>query len=350
MKEILPFTFPGLIEQEILDIGARQIPYMRTKEFSDLVLESQHLLNRFVDNEEGKVIIYTASGTAAMESAVSNYASRFDRILVINGGTFGKRWKDICEYYHFECDVFNVDFGKDIDYNKLENVIKKNKYEILLCQHHETSSGQLYNLDNISEICRKHNVSLVVDAISSFLTDPFSMKKWNIDIVVLSTQKGLNLPPGLSMIFLSEKVIQNGFQRKNFYLDIDENISNLKRGQTPYSPATTLYLQLHSRLKQLEREGINATIIKVKENADYFRKMCDEMTWKLSAENPSSCITGFYIEGGRKISEILAENGIYVMPGSNPDLLRISHIGLQSKTELDFLVSEINRWKNKLKE
>jgi len=348
MKKTLPFTFPGLIEQEILEIGARQIPYMRTKEFSGIVLETQHLLNQFIENESGKVVIYTASGTAAMESALCNYASQFEKKLVIDGGTFGRRWKEICDYYRFDCDVFNVEFGKDIDYNKLENVIKNNKYEVLLCPHHETSSGQLFSMDKISHICQKHSVSLVVDAISSFLTDPFSMKKWNIDVVILSSQKGLNLPPGLSMLFLSEKALNSKLAENNFYLDILENLSNLKRGQTPYSPATTLFMQLHSRLKKIESEGMNATLKKVKENADYFRKICDEMSWNLSAVNPSSCITGFYIEGGRKISEHLVDKGIYVMPSDNANLLRVSHIGLQGKYELDILINEINNLKDKL--
>ena len=345
---ILPFTFPGLIEQDILDIAAMQIPYMRTKQFSEMVLETEHLLNKFIDNENGKLIIYTASGTAAMESAVCNYASQFKKKLAINGGTFGRRWKEICDYYHFECDVFNVEFGKDIDYNLLEDEIKENSYGLLMCQHHETSSGQLFNMRTISDICKKHNVSLVVDAISSFLTDPFSMKDWHIDLTVLSSQKGLNLPPGLSMLFLSGKAIEKGFLPNNFYLDIQENLTNIKRGQSPYSPATVLFMQLYARLKKIEQIGVNTTIQAVKENARYFRNICEEMNWKISADNPSSCITGFYIDGGRRISELLINSGIFVMPSGNEKLLRISHIGLQQKTELDLLVNEIKNLKKKL--
>ncbi len=347
MKEILPFTFPGLIEKEILSIGNRQIPYMRTKQFSELVLESQNLLNKFVENENGKVIIYTASGTAAMESAVCNYSSQFSKKLAINGGTFGRRWKEICDYYNYSCDVFDVEFGKDIDYSQLEYVVAKNKYDVLFCQHHETSSGQLFNIDIISEICQKYNVSLVVDAISSFLTDPFSMKNWYIDVTVLSSQKGLNLPPGLSMLFLSERALGKGFSRKNFYLDISENLSNLKRGQTPYSPSTTLFLQLHLKLKTLEQNGSDTTIKKVKENADYFRSICREMGWGISAENPSSCITGFYVSNGRKISELLVKKGIYVMPSGDERLLRISHTGLQGEVEINKLMVEIKKLKNR---
>ena len=341
MKEILTFAFPGLIESDILEIAAHQVPYMRTKDFSEIVLESQYLLNRFIENEEGKVIIYTASGTAAMESAVCNYVSQFGKRLAINGGTFGKRWKDICDYHHLECDQMPANFGEDILYDELEEKIKRKGYEVLMCQHHETSSGQLFNMERISKICKKHNVSLVVDAISSFLTDDFSMKKYDVDVAVVSSQKGLNLPPGLSMVFLSDRAIQKGFRKKNFYLDIVENLSNLKRGQTPYSPATVLFMQLHLRLKKIELEGINAALERVNNNARYFRRICEEMNWKISAVTPSSCITGFYIDRGRKIFEWLVKKGIYVMPSGNERLLRISHIGMQGHKELDRLVTEI---------
>ncbi len=163
-----------------------------------------------------------------------------------------------------------------------------------------------------------------------------------------NNQKGLNLPPGLSMLFLSGKAIEKGFLPNNFYLDIQENLTNIKRGQSPYSPATVLFMQLYARLKKIEQIGVNTTIQAVKENARYFRNICEEMNWKISADNPSSCITGFYIDGARRISELLINSGIFVMPSGNEKLLRISHIGLQQKTELDLLVNEIKNLEKKL--
>lgn len=81
----------------------------------------------------------------------------------------------------------------------------------VLCQHHETSTGQLFDLKKISAICRKHNVSLVVDAISSFLSDDLDMEELNIDICITSSQKGLNIAPGLSFLFLSPRILQTDF-------------------------------------------------------------------------------------------------------------------------------------------
>ncbi len=346
--DLLSFAFPGLIEEEILNIGAEQIPYMRTEEFSELVLDSERILKELIGCDDGKVIGYTASGTAAMESAVVNYASKFDKILAINGGTFGKRWKEICNYHNYSCDEFEVDFGKDINYDQLDEFINKNKYDILLCQHHETSSGQLFDLNRIAEICRRNDVNLVVDAISSFLTDPFDMAKWNIDIAILSSQKGLNLPPGLSFLVISEKALKRGFNSNNYYLDIEDNLSNFKRGQTPFSPATTLFRQLHYRLSKLKELGIGQVLQIVDENARYFREACANNNWHLSAETPSGCITGFYIDNGRKICNELIKDKIYVMPSGNERLSRISHIGLQNKEILNILIDKIKATQNKL--
>ena len=347
-NDILTFAFPGLIEKEILDIGAGQIPYMRTDEFSELVLESEQLLLNQIGCNAGRVIVYTASGTAAMESAVVNYASKFNKILAINGGTFGKRWKELCDYHDIACDEFKVDFGSDINYEQLENCLVKNKHQILLCQHHETSSGQFYNMDHISDICKRNGISLVVDAISSFLSDPFNMSKWDIDLTILSSQKGLNLPPGLSFLVISKKAIEMGFKNKNFYLDIFDNLNNLERGQTPFSPATSLFLQLNYRLKKIQEIGIEKVLDQVNTNAIYFREQCNLHNWTLSAESHSSCITGFYVNSGRKICDELTKEKIYVMPSGKKDLLRISHIGLQNKEILNSLIKKIIRIQNKL--
>lgn len=162
------YVFPGNIREDILAIGNCQIPYMRTKEFSDINLESEALLLDFIGSPKGNVIIYTGSGTGAMDAIVSNYVKTKKKAFVIDGGTFGHRWYALCEYYQVESYDYKVSFAKDIDYIDLENVLCREKPDVLLCQHHETSSGQKFDLEKISKLCKKYNISLVVDAISSF--------------------------------------------------------------------------------------------------------------------------------------------------------------------------------------
>ena len=170
------FAYPGNIEADILSIGAEQIPYMRTEWFSGMMLECQSLLLELLDCPGGGVIPYTASGTAAMESCVRSFAATRKKALVVNGGTFGARWAELCGYSGIPCDVFDVEFGKAPCWERLIQAIASGNYGTLLIQHHETSSGYLYDLSRLSDACRDHDVALVVDAISSFLTDPLSMR------------------------------------------------------------------------------------------------------------------------------------------------------------------------------
>lgn len=225
------YVFPGNIEDSILQIGGKPFPYMRTEQFSVLVKESEKMLLDLIHCPGGCVIFYTASGTGAMDAVVTNYVSQCKKAFIIAGGSFGYRWKSLCEYYDCPNDVFEVPFARDIDYVQLEEAVAASRPDVFLCQHHETSTGQLYNMEKISAICKKYKVSLVVDAISSFLSDELDMAALDIDICITSSQKGLNIAPGLSFLFLSPRVLQTAFVHKSYYFDFAENLKNLEIGR-----------------------------------------------------------------------------------------------------------------------
>lgn len=338
------YAFPGIIDPEILKIGAEQIPYMRTTEFGDLNKESEKLLLKFIGCQGGRTIIYTGSGTGAMSAVVENYVSTKKKALVIDGGSFGHRWSQLCDYYGCEHIDMKLQFGCDVDYDKLDNIIAKGHPDVLLCQHHETSSGQLYNLRKLSDICKKHDVSLVVDVISSFLAEDLNMDELGIDICITSTQKGLNIPPGLSILFLSDKLNDYSFKHKGFYWDFSDNLRNLTRGQTPYSPATTIYFMLNKRLHQIESTGVASVIKTVHERADFFRTLCKKYDWNIIASNPSYAITGFDVNRNGDIifRQMIERYDTFIMPGSRPGFFRVSHMGIQSEDDLNTLAEQIH--------
>lgn len=339
------YVFPGNIDDSIMAIGAQPFMYMRTESFSEINKESERLLLSLIHCTGGRTIIYTGSGTGAMSAVVENYCTTKKKAFVIDGGSFGHRWFQLCEYYRVPVVDYTVPFAKDIDYADLENRVATEQPDVFLCQHHETSTGQLFNLKEISRICHKYNVSLVVDVISSFLAEELSMDELDIDISITSTQKGLNIPPGLSVLFFSKNLDGYEFNHKGYYWDFDDNFSNLKRGQTPFSPATILYLQLHARLKQLQAEGgERKSIEEVRHRALYFRKLCKKYGWDVPAENPSMAVTGFQTSDTveRKVFKgLIAKYDTYIMPGSVPGFYRVSHMGLQTDEELDKLAERI---------
>lgn len=338
------YAFPGNIEDDILSIASQQIPYMRTTWFSGLMKENEAMLLQLIDQPDGRVMFFTASGTAAMDAVVSNYAAALGKAFVIDGGSFGHRWVELCAYHQLEADVMEVPFACDIDYDELEERVATSQPRVFLCQHHETSSGQKFNLERISAICRRHDVSLVVDVISTFLADELSMSRLGIDVCITSTQKGLNLPPGAALVFLSPKALQVNFLHKNYYLDFQDNLKNLERGQTPFSPATTLFMQLHERLRRDTALGVENLIAQTAEKAHYFRTLCRKYGWEVPAQVPSNAITGFFVrQGYEHLCDKLQEKGIYIMPNAVKGFFRVSHMGVQSHADLDQLAAAIHQ-------
>ncbi len=340
------YVFPGDLDKEIAAVGSQPIPYMRTEEFSKINLESERILLDLIHCQGGRTIIYTGSGTGAMSAVVENYVSTKGKALVINGGSFGRRWVSLCEYYGVPVVDFKVPFAKDIDYDELERTVEAESPEVFLCQHHETSTGQIFNLEKISGICHRHNVSLVVDVISSFLAEELDMDALGIDICVTSTQKGLNIPPGLSILFISKRLEGYEYAHRGYYWDFEDNLCNLKRGQTPFSPATLIYLQLNARLRQIQEQGGEAfNISEVRHRAEVFREECRKYGWTMPAENPSNAITAIQTKdtAERRIFRGLIERyETFIMPGSLPGFYRISHMGLQTDEELRTLAERIH--------
>lgn len=346
------YVFPGNIDPKIAAIGSAPFIYMRTDAFSQINKESERMLLDLIHCPGGRTIIYTGSGTGAMSAVVENYVSTKKKAFVIDGGSFGHRWFQLCEYYGIPVFDFKVPFAKDIDYALLEQTIAAEKPDVFLCQHHETSSGQLFDLERISAICHRYGVSLVVDVISTFLAEPLNMGALDVDICITSTQKGLNIPPGLSILFFSPKLDGYTFNHKGYYWDFEDNFSNLKRGQTPFSPATILYLQLHARLQQLIVEGgENKNIADVRHRALHFRALCQQYGWAVPAENPSYAITGFQTKDTAErviFKGLIDKYDTYIMPGGVPGFYRVSHMGLQRDEDLDRLAAAIHEFEQTL--
>jgi len=297
---------PVEMDPEITKIGGMKLPYFRTPEFSQINLDICSMLKKFVHTgANSEVVLLTASGTGAMEAAVINTFGRSDRLLIIVGGCFGKRFARICEIHNLQHTIIKLKQGQTLTKGQLEPYRGKG-YTGLLVNVHETSTGVYYDPVMIGEYCRQEGMVLVVDAISSFLADPFYVDKWNVDVTILSTQKGLALPPGLSILIINNKTVEK-IKRNvvpSLYFDLRDYFANMHRGQTPYTPALDILLRLRARLTQVENTGVSKIVQNTARLAADFRRRIKKLPFSIPSEKLSNALTPLQPRDGVSAYEI----------------------------------------------
>ena len=339
---------PGPVKmyEETLKIGALQTPYFRNDEFSQITLECEENLLKIANAPDGsKVLFLTASGTAGMEATVQNLLNKNDKALVVNGGGFGQRFVDICKLHHIKTIDCKVENNNLFDTTVLNHFTDATA---LLINAHETSIGTLYDLKSVGEFTKQNKMLHIVDAISMFITDELDMQKFNIDALVISSHKGLALPPGLSMVILTPKAIQKINPTHQLYFDFNSYLKDGLRGQTPFTPAVTIILQLQARLEQIMQDGINSQQEKAKEIAKYFRESIKELPLELYSSYMPNAMTTLTPTDGKSASDIVKDLDklfeIIVTPNGGElrdKIFRVSHMGDMTKEYTDILINAL---------
>ena len=292
---MLNFTVgPVMSDETVRGIGAEQVPYFRTLEFSEIMLENERLVKLFVKSEEdARVVFITGSGTSSMEATVMDVLSPDDKVLVIDGGSFGHRFVQMLELHHIPHSVIQMELGHNIRKEQLVE-FEGRGYTAFLVNIDETSTGVLYDKELISDFCRRNNMLFVVDAISSFLADEFDMADLGVDVVIAGSQKALACPPGISLIVLSKRAQQRVEEHpiKCMYLSLREALKNGERGQTPWTPAVGILRQINIRLREIEGAGgVENEIKRIATIATDFRKRIKDMPFEIVSESLSNCVT-----------------------------------------------------------
>ena len=187
---MLNFTVgPVMTSEEVRAIGAEQVPYFRTPEFSAVMLENEKLILKFAKAPAGsRVVFLTGSGTASMEASVMHTLTPADKALVVNGGSFGHRFVQLLELHEIPHTEIKLPMGKALTAEMLAPY-ENQGYTAFLVNIDETSTGVLYDIDLIGDFCRRNDIFLIVDAISAFFTDPLDMAEKGIGLILTGSQR-----------------------------------------------------------------------------------------------------------------------------------------------------------------
>ena len=208
MNNYLLTPGPTPVPPEALEAMARPIIHHRTPQFQAILKEVEEGL-RHIFRTKAPVLIFSSSGTGAMEGAIASLLSPGDKAIVVRGGKFGERWGELCTAYGIEFIPIDIEWGRSVDPKDIERILKEGGSGIkavytTLC---ETSTGVATDIEAIAKITKDTQAVLVVDAISALGAVPLKTDKWGIDVVVAGSQKGLMSPPGLAFVSLSRKAL-----------------------------------------------------------------------------------------------------------------------------------------------
>ena len=349
---------PTPVPPKVLEAGARPMINHRGREFA-AILDRVTKRVKEVFLTQNDVFILTTSGTGVMETAVVNTLSPGDRVLVISVGAFGDRFANIAKTYGADVSRLDYEWGKAADPEDVRRALAADPaIKAVLIVHNETSTGVTNPLAEIAKVVREFDKLLLVDAISSLSAVPVRTDDWGLDFVVTASQKGWMVPPALGMVSVSPRAWEAHAQAKipRYYMDITAAKDYLERGQTPWTPAVSVFYGLDLALEMMAQEGLENIFARHRRIGQFTRDGVKSLGLKLFADErfASDTVTAVKVpEGvdGKALQKLCLDEYDLVMAGGQAKLagkiFRIGHLGFVSeedvKAALDVLAKALPR-------
>jgi len=315
----------------------------RTADFRALFQQVLADMKEFVGTKND-VLVLACSGTGVMEASVSNLTSPGDKVLVLTAGKFGERWTGLAKAFGCKVDVLSVPYGETFSLEAIRSQVTSDVRAVFV-QATESSTGARHDVEAIAKIVRAHGdgTLLVVDAITGLGTTHLNVDSWGVDVIIGGSQKALMMPPGLAYCAVSERAWKRmeTTTSPRYYFDLRKERKSAAKGESAYTPATSLFAALGAALTFVRGMG-SGNLVKGREDLVHNAEICAEMTragakalgLKLYASSPAAALTAICAPDGVDSSKIVKEfresfdavvaNGQGEMKGK---LFRIAHIG-----------------------
>lgn len=259
-KQFLMIPGPTPVPSSVLLEMAKHPIGHRSPEFSS-ILENVYRDLKWLFQTKNDVFVFTASGTGAMDAAISNLVNKGDKVLSLCMGNFGERWAKISEMYGAEVERITVPWGEAINPQVVKERLEQDEnkeIKFVTVTHNETSTGVTNDIEEILKHIKAHGAISIVDTVTSVGAIDFQTDNWGADVVVSGSQKGFMVPPGLSFLTCSDKAfeVHEQCERPSFYFNFKAYRKAVRANSTPYTPNVSLIAGLKVALDMMKEEGI----------------------------------------------------------------------------------------------
>jgi serine---pyruvate transaminase len=248
---------PTPVPPQVLAALAEPIVHHRSPDFRPVYERCLQRL-REVCRTEQDVLLFTASGTGAFESAVQNLVSPGERHLVVTAGNFGERWAAMTAAYGADVDRLEYAWGEIPDADDVRARLREREAKAVWVVQSETSTGVVADVQALAAAAKEHGALVVVDAVSSLGALPCETDAWDLDVVVSGSQKALMTPPGLGLCAVSEAAYAATGSTPRFYFDWERTRKAQASLDAAFTPPVSLVAALEVALGLLLEEGLDA--------------------------------------------------------------------------------------------
>lgn len=327
---------PTPVPPEVLAATAEPVVHHRGPDYRALFGQCLERL-RAVFRTSADVLLFTCSGTGAMESAVANLCTPGERVVVVSAGNFGERWQRLARAYGCEVEPLAYAWGETPSADDLASRLAElGGAKAVFLTHSETSTGVVADVQALAAAARPSGALVVVDAVSSLGAVPLETEAWGLDVVCSGSQKALMTPPGLGLVSVSADAWAALGSSPRFYLDWERTRAGQARLDSAFTPAVTLVRGLNVALGLLLEEGLAAAFDRHVRLGRACREGAKAMGLELFSpdDDRAAVVTAIRVPKGVDATELVASlrdrYGVTIAGGQGAlkgKVFRIGHIG-----------------------
>ena len=326
---------PTPVPPEVLAATAEPMLHHRGPDFR-IVYERTLGRLKEVFRTENEVLLFAASGTGTMESALVNLCSPGERVCVVTAGAFGDRWASIAGALGCEVDRLSYEWGESPSADDLASRLSEREARVVLMTQSETSTGVVADVRGLAAAASRGGAVSVVDAVSSLGAVPLETDGWSVDVVVSGSQKALMSPPGLALVSVSQRARDARGTLPRFYFDWERTRKAQEILDAAFTPAVSLVRGLDVALGLLLDAGLEAAFERHVRLGRACREGIKAMGLELfSPDDDSAAVVTAVrmpegVDAGALLLLLRDRHGVTLAPGQGPlkgKIFRIGHIG-----------------------
>jgi aspartate aminotransferase-like enzyme len=328
---------PTPVPPAVLAATAEPMIHHRAPDFRVLLERTVGRLQQ-VFRTANDVLLFTASGTGAFESAVANLVSPGDKVLAVSHGEFGERWAKLAAVYGADVHPLALAWGEIPRAEQLAQALRERPADVVLLVQSETSTGVVADVESLATAAKSAGALVVVDAVSSLGAVPLETDAWGIDVVVSGSQKALMSPPGLAFASVSQAAWERCERTTSarFYFDWRRYRKSFETLGTPFTPAVATVAGLDVALGMILDAGLESAFARHAALGRACREGAKGMGLELFSpdDESSAVVTAILTPDGANAKELvlaLRDRFGITVAGGHGDmatrLFRIGHIG-----------------------